>query len=395
MDGFLENHAKKIGLPKEVFIIAIWSLLVGLSSHMIYSQLSMFLKCNMHADVMQIAIFDCVVEFISNMTRIFAGVISDVVMNRKNVLLIGLAFFILVKPLFLVANSLLTLFVAQSLDRFFNGIQVSPRDALIADITNDAQIGKAYGLNRTLKTIGGLAGISIAAAIIYVFPGRYEIVFCLAFIPAFLAFMLLLLKIEEKPKHKIFHNPLRLNSVFLLDKNFWKLMLFVGLIELSHFSDSLFCLKANEYASPAVASLAAMFMSLGQILFSYPAGLYLNRIGTAKYIRMCICIIICANVLLVIAKSAIFVFLSAVLWGCQMSALVILFLALIGNYVDERLRATAIGIYYAVSGLGYMIAGIIAGNLWNMFGSDIVFLYSSSICLLCLLFSNKFFKNLM
>lgn len=394
MNSVFKNFAKKISLPKGVFIIAIWSLLVGLSNHMIYSQLGMFLKYHMHADVLQIALFDGIVEFISNITRIFAGVVSDFIMNRKNVLLVGLAFSILIKPFFIIANSVVTLFVVQSLDRFFNGIQVSPRDALIADITQNDQRGKAYGLNRTLKTVGALAGIAIAVAIIYVFPEKYEIVFSCALIPAFLAFILLLLKIKEKSEYKIFQNFLRLNSIALLGKNFWRLMLFIWLIELSHFSDSLFCLKANEYASPAIASLAAMFMTLGQVSFAYPAGLYLNRIGTAKYIKICICMIISANVLLFFAKSAAFVFLGAVLWGGQMSALVILFLSLVGNSVNERLRATAIGIYYAVSGLGYMIAGTIAGNFWDKFGSDMVFLYSLSICSFCLLLLNKFFKDL-
>ena len=79
-------------LPKSVWLVAFWSLFMGATTTMVYSQLGMFMKHELHATALKIALLDGFVEFLSNVTRIFAGVLSDCIMNRKLIFSIFLVF---------------------------------------------------------------------------------------------------------------------------------------------------------------------------------------------------------------------------------------------------------------------------------------------------------------
>lgn len=403
---YLEDKVKIFGISRGIFMIAIWSLLMGLTTTMIYSQLGMFLKHELHATAIKIALFDGIVEFMSNLTRIFAGTISDFIRNRKFILLIGCFFTLLIKPLFIMAHSVYSLFVAQSLDRIANGMQASPRDALIADLSNPINRGQSYGLNRSFKTIGAFAGTLIAIGILYFLPGQYRLVFFISFIPAIIAFFILLKIKENKNVSDIskinedernikfqFKNPFTKKSIMSLDKSFWKLIAFIGLFELSHFSDALLSIRANDFVSPTLASSSAIFINLGQLVFAYPIGLFSDKFGKIKFIRLCICMMIISNLLMLLANTALIVFLGAFFWGGQMSAIVALFLSVVSESVDKHLRGTAVGIYYTVVGVGYLFASTIAGSIWTQFGSKYAFAYSITICVVCLLLSRYMIKE--
>ena len=72
-----------------------------------------------------------------------------------------------------------------------------------------------------------------------------------------------------------------------------------------------------------------------------------------------------------------------------MSSVVGLFLSLIRESVDEHLRGTAIGVYYSLVGLGYVLSSMLAGSLWTSYGCEYAFASSVAICLFTLLISNR------
>jgi hypothetical protein len=55
-------------------------------------------------EINNIAFLDGIVEFISYLTRIFAGVISDSINNRKLFLLIGSTVTLMMKPVFSIVS---------------------------------------------------------------------------------------------------------------------------------------------------------------------------------------------------------------------------------------------------------------------------------------------------
>lgn len=395
---FLKKIFTDIQLPGGVWLIALWGLLMGIATTMIYSQLGMFLKHELNATPLKIAMLDGFVEFLSNLTRIFAGVLSDFMRNRKLILVAGCALSILIKPLFVMAHSIYTVLIAQSLDRFSNGIQASPRDALIADISNDKQISSAYGLSRSLKTIGAFIGAFTAVGLLRYHGGQYRTIFMYAFIPAIIA-VVLLLKVKEKTPQEDqklnlrLKNPFSKQAIKSLNWGYWKIIVFAFIFEMAHFSDALLAVRANDFVEPVMASMASIAMTVGQLVCAYPIGVLADKFGKHTFVLICVIMMLLSNILLLSAWSLVPVFIGAFFWGAQMSSVVGLFLSLVTESVDEHLRGTAIGIYYAVIGVGYVFASAIAGDLWSSYGNKYAFIYSISVCVVSLILFQFTFKR--
>ena len=378
-------------LPKGVFAISLFGLFLGASTTLVYSQLPMFMKHVLHASALKIALIDGVVEFLSFLMRIFSGAASDYLRNRKLILILGCSITLLIKPMFIFAKSATMVLFAQSVERIGNGLQASPRDALIADLSTARTHGQSFGFSKSLKTVGALLGSAIAIALMYLTNNNYRLVFFCSAIPVVLAiFCLYKLKTNKKADslvikdYKHLNNPFKRQYLKSMDSIFWKLIILASLFELGHFSEHLLVLKANDFMGNGYAGSVGMFISAGQILCSYPIGLYADRLGKKIFIQLCMLMMITAGVLMIFANNAAIVFLGAFLWGGQMTAVQGLFLSIISDKVDSHLRGTAIGIYYISIGVSFMIASMVAGHLWEALGSNYAFVYSIGCVLLSL-----------
>ncbi len=386
-------------LPKGVFAISLFGLFLGASTTMIYSQLGLFLKNELHATELKIAFIDGMVEFIAYVTRIFSGMISDYFMNRKFILYIGCITTLFMKPLFAIATSPLMVMVAQSIERVGNGLQATPRDALIADLSTPATRGQSFGFSKSFKTIGGLLGTSIAIMIMWLSSNNYRLVFaCATIAVAISIFCLSKIKTKEEIRNtghteakKKITNPFKKQYLKSFDIHFWKLIAFAVIFELGHFTEALFPIYANNFVSTSVASSVSMFISIGQILCSFPIGLYADKFGKERFLKVCIIMMILANISFMSASSIYQVYIGAFLWGGQMTANQGLFLSVLTERVDSHLRGTAIGIYYCAVGASYLTASVISGKIWTSYGSMYSFLYSIIFCAISL----ALFKTLM
>ena len=73
----------------------------------------------------------------------------------------------LTKPLFPLATSTETVFIARFLDRVGKGIRGAPRDALLADVASPAIRGACFGLRQSMDTVGAFFGPSVAILMMY------------------------------------------------------------------------------------------------------------------------------------------------------------------------------------------------------------------------------------
>ncbi|MDR1057241.1 MAG: MFS transporter [Coxiellaceae bacterium] len=384
-------------LPKGMFAVSLFGLFLGASTTMVYSQLPMFMKYELHASALKIAFIDGVVEFLSFLVRIFSGAASDYIRNRKFILLIGSLIILSIKPLFALAKSAAMVMFAQSVDRIGNGFQASPRDALIADLSNEHTRGQSFGFSKSLKTIGSLLGSAIAIALMYFIDNNYRIVFMLSIMPVIIAIICLYnLQSHKKSEpiivedYKRLKNPFKGKYLKSMDMAFWKLIILASLCELGHFSEHLLVLRANDFIGRGYAGSVGIFISIGQVLCSYPIGLYADKLGKKIFIQLCMIMMIVASASMIYAPSISIVFFGAFLWGGQMTAIQGLFLSIISDKVDKHLIGTAIGIYYLTIGVSFLVASMIAGHLWNHFGSNLAFIYN----IFCVLLSLSMFSFL-
>ncbi|MDR1560996.1 MAG: MFS transporter, partial [Holosporaceae bacterium] len=303
-----------------VFAVALFGLFLGISTTMVYSQLGMFLKTELHATEATVAFIDGIIEFFAFISRIFAGILSDYMSERKLILFLGCFMTLLARPIFSIATSPLMVIITQSMERIGNGFQATPRDALIADLTTKEDRAKSYGFSRSLKTIGSFLGTPLAILIMYLSCDNYRIVFLCATIPVVIAiFCLMKVKTPEEIQNKKEIKNREVVNIFQkkylksLDISFWKILALAFLFELGHFCESLLPIYGSNFLSKTASGSVSMFISVGQVLFSFPIGLYADRFGKGVFIRVCMSMMILANVSFIFAYSIAYVYLGALL----------------------------------------------------------------------------------
>jgi MFS family permease len=400
-----EFDNKKLGfweairnLPKGVCAVSLFGFFLGISTTMVYSQLGLFLKNEIGLSTAEITLLDGIVECIAFVVRVFSGPISDFLGERKTILYVGCLFTLVGRSLIATASSWLTVVFIQSAERLGNGIQATPRDALIADLSPQEFRGRSFGFTRSAKTLGSLLGNVIAVLLMYLLYENYRMVFFCSTVPVIIAiFCLSKIKTPNKIKgigneNRKMENPFKKKYLKSLDSTFWKIIALALIFEMGHFCEHAFSLYANTFASATMSSTVSSFVSLGQVLMSFTIGFLADKYGKRKLIAVCMACMIIANVSFISAKyigsyPLINIYIGSFLWGGQMTAVQGLFLSLISEVVDYRLRATAMGIYFLMLGVAYFSASTIAGRIWDTFGVSYTFLYSAgfSLIALCLL----------
>ena len=349
---------------KNIWLLALFGFFLSASTQMLYSHLALFLRFDCDATYHQIATIDGVVEFLSYLIRIFSGAVSDYLHDRKLPLLLGCFIVAAVKPIFAVVHSTFSVFLGEIAERLACGLQAAPRDALIADVTNNKnRLGASFGLCKSVKTAGGMIGAGLALAIVCFSDNNYRLLFALAGIPAIFAF-LCVSKIEisapTAQKNKNFDNPFQKKYLKSLDSNFWHLILLAFLCELGHIGDSLLTIRGSQLMSQAFAGATSIAGSVGQVFFAYFLGLASDRINKMYLLSANVVVILISYVLIFATTSAEIFLVGVVLLQGQFAAIQLIFLALINQHVAANLRGTAIGVYYAAIGLSYMICTQIA-----------------------------------
>ncbi|MDR1236249.1 MAG: MFS transporter [Holosporaceae bacterium] len=389
-------------LPPGIFAVSFFGLFLGISTTMVYSQLSLFLKYELGASMSDVTLLDGVVECLSFVVRVFSGPISDFLRERKMILYVGCFITLFARSFIAIVSSWWAVFFVQSTERLGNGIQAVPRDALIADISSENYRARSFGFSRSLKTVGSLLGTLIAVQIMLYTSGNYRIVFACSVIPVIISIFFLSrvktpqeIKGEEKKEVKR-ENPFQKKYLKSLDSTFRNIIILALISELGHFSEHTFPLYASEFISTSLAGSVSSMVSCGQILMCFPIGILADRYGKKRMVAVCMMLMILANILFISAKFVgsypiINIYAGAFLWGAQTTAVQGLFLSIISEKVDFHLRATAMGIYFFMLGMAYLFASFVGGKIWDVFGSNYSFMYSMffSILALCL------FKKLM
>ncbi len=110
---------------------------------------------------------------------------------------IGYGMAAVTKPVFPLASSLATVFLARFLDRIGKGIRGAPRDALIGELAPPNLRGICYGLRQSLDTVGAFLGPLMAMGLMVLLANGIRSVLWVAVIPAVLAVVLLVVGVQE------------------------------------------------------------------------------------------------------------------------------------------------------------------------------------------------------
>jgi len=373
-------------LPGSIWVLGFVSLFMDISSELVHSLLPIFMTTVLGASMVTVGIIEGVSEGIAATTKVFSGVISDYFRKRKLLVVIGYGLGALTKPVFPLATSIGWVFGARFVDRIGKGIRGAPRDALIADITPPSLRGAAYGLRQALDSVGAFIGPLLAVVFMILFANDIKAVLWIAVIPAFIAVFLLIVALRE-PEHSESatntRNHLTLKDAKRLPLRYWLVVILGVVFTLARFSEAFLILRAQDIGL-AIAYVPAIMivMNIVYSLFAYPAGLAADRLSARKLLVFGLGLLVVADVILAMATSPSHVFLAVAFWGLHMAFTQGLLSKLVADTAPFELRGTAFGVFNLVSGGILLLASVIAGSLWSVYGASATFIAGASFAAL-------------
>lgn len=382
-------------IPRGVWALGFVSLFMDISSEMIHGLLPLFLVSVLGANALIVGIIEGIGEALALIVRLFAGVLSDYLKRRKPLVLIGYLLGTLSKPLFALANSDGFVLTARSLDRIGKGIRGAPRDALIADLTPAKIRGAAYGLRQSLDSMGAVLGPSLAIVFMWLSNDNFRFVFWLAVIPGLLSVAVIVLFVKEPKQHPADANiRFHLSDIKKLSRIYW-LILIVGMVfTLARFSEAFLLLRAQETGLPThFVPLMLIIMSFTYALGAYPAGLLSDKWGRSGLLLLGLSVLVVTHLVLAFSTTVVFIAVGAALWGLHLALTQGLFAALVADTCAPKLRGSGFGLFSFATGIAILMASVIAGLLWDVFGSQMTFFAGSGFALVALVGSAFVLKH--
>ena len=364
-------------LPRGIWALGFVSMFMDLSSEMIHALLPVYLVTVLGASTLTVGLIEGLAEATAMITKIFSGALSDWLGRRKLLAVIGYGLAALTKPIFPLATTIEWVVTARFLDRVGKGIRGAPRDALVADLAPAPLRGASFGLRQSLDTIGAFLG-PLAAIGLMLFTGdNYAAVFWIAVIPAFVAFGLMAFAVKEperaidaaaRPKPQF-------ADAWRLPRPFWAVVAVAVVLTLARFSEAFLILRAQSVGlTIAIVPIVMVVMNIVYALAAYPAGALSDRFGRQAVLIVGVATLVVADLLLAFTTSVPILLLGVVFWGLHMGLTQGLLATLVADTAPADLRGTAFGVFNLTSGVAMLVASVVAGALWDVYGPVATFL---------------------
>jgi MFS family permease len=374
-------HRYFAGLSRNTFLLALASLFADISTEMLYPILPIFLTDTLKASGSVVGLIEDVAGATQNIVQGFSGSLSDKLQRRKPIALAGYLLAALAKPLMGAATAWPGLAVGRWLDRLGAGTRSAPRDALIASSVDEANRGKAFGLEGIGDNAGAFLGPLLAILLLMVWHLDIRLIFYLAIVPGLLAFLMILLveerPVEAKAKAKIDVGLRR------FPKAYWKYLLATALFSLGNSSNAFLILQTQDIGASLTATILIYAgFNLVAALISYPAGFLSDSLGRRNIIVLALVIFLIAYAGFALSRNIALIAVLFVFYGLYQGIFRSVGKALASDYVPERLRASGIGWYNTTVGLCGLVASLAAGWLWDEVGHSAVFLFGAGFAVI-------------
>jgi len=376
-------------MPRGIWALGLVSMLMDISSEMIHALLPVYLVTVLGASTLAVGFIEGIAEATAAITKVFSGALSDWLGRRKLLAAIGYGLAALTKPVFPLAGTLGLVVAARFIDRIGKGIRGAPRDALIADLAPPALRGAAFGLRQSLDVAGAFIGPLLAIGLLWLSADNVRLVFWCAVLPAFAAFALIVFAVHDAPRgagaEKV-RLPLSRAALSRLPAAYWWIVGVSAVFTLARFSEAFLVLRAQEIGLTLMLIPAVLvLLNVVYALSSYPIGVLADRCHRGTLLALGFAVLVAADLVLALVGGLPGVVLGVALWGLHMGMTQGVLAALVADAAPAALRGTAFGIFNLVGGIALLAASVLAGGLWDAFGSQTTFLAGALFAALALL----------
>ena len=360
------------GFHPNVVALGLVSFFTDVSTEMLVPVMPLFITATLGASVASLGLIEGIAECTASTLRLVAGRLSDRIGRRKPFLVVGYGLSGVCKTLMALARSWPMMLGFRFGDRVGKALRNPPRDAIIADSTPDADLGRAFGLHRAMDTSGAALGPLVSWWLL----GRwsalgadgYRRIFLCSSLPAALA-LVVLVTLVHAPRLALVRRAADGSGHAPLGSRFKRFVTADVLFQLGNSSMAFLLLRAQHSGfSAGGVSLLYLTYNLCSASLSLPFGGLSDRFGRrplllAGYLLYALAYGVAAFSPTRAGATVAFLTLavhSAIIEGQSRS--------MIADVVPRERRATAFGVYHGAVGAALLPASILAGVLWERVG---------------------------
>jgi MFS family permease len=267
------------------------------------------------------------------------------------------------------------------------GIRTPARDSLLADSVAEPQLGRAFGLERAMDSLGAIVGPLLASLLIGTVG--YRALFAISIIPGLLAGAAIFLLVHEAPRIRAGLTASRtaVGDLIRTRGGFRDLMVGVGLYGLGNFSATLLILRAVDvliaagWSSTRAAATAVLLYAghnAANAAVSYPAGAIADRFGRRHMLTAGIALFALACLGFALGSADVWILsLLFVVVGSSTAMVETSEGAYASSVLSPEVRGRGFGILGLVDGVGDLVSSVIVGVLWTVADPAWGFLYAA------------------
>ncbi|QWF21430.1 MFS transporter [Nocardioides sp. LMS-CY] len=357
-----------------VVTLGIVSLVTDISSESVAAILPLYLTGVLGLSTISYGFVDALYQGVSALVRIGGGWAADRGGHPKWVAFLGYGLSAVARFFLLFSAGLATVSAVISADRVGKGLRTAPRDAMISAATPPSQLGAAFGVHRTLDTIGAAVGPLLAFAILWWIPDGYVTVMVVSLGFAVLGVALLGLLVPDRPaaQPRPARTPVRWREV--AQPGLVRLLVVAGALGLLTVGDGFIYLALLDRGGFAAHWFPLLYVgtNIAYLSLAIPIGRLADRVGKAR-------VLVCGHAALLASYVV-----AAVSWDATASTLLALLLlgtfyaatdgvtaALAGRLVPTTVRASGIASAQTVVAVARMASSAIFGVLWFVLGPQL------------------------
>jgi len=383
------NSGLTSGVSRNVVLTGFTSFFTDISSEMIYPLIQAFVSIIIASQRTLLGpilgVIEGIAESTASVLKVFFGYYSDTIQKRKLPAIAGYSTSSLAKLLLLLASfGWYFVLLARFLDRVGKGIRNAPRDALISESTAQQNQGKAFGFQRGMDFAGATIGALICFFLVLRFMdpvaktltdlNAFYVLFLISVVPGIIGVaVLFFVKDTKAHSGEIPHEEPKPN---LDPRSYHKnLQIFFAaqLIFTLGNSSNQFLLLRSMTLGHALSTVVLMYLifNLSTSLLATFFGSLSDKIGRKR--------VLIAGYSLYAAVYIAFGFISGktnwLLWffwpayGIYYAMTEGVEKAFVSDIAPIGSKATALGFYHTIVGVGLLPASLIAGILFSILPS--------------------------
>ena len=389
--------------PRNLYAFGLTSFFNDTASEMAYWVLPAFLL-TIGAGPAQLGLIEGVAESVASLAKLFSGYLADRWKRRKPLVVSGYVVANLVKPLLALTNWWAEVLAIRFVDRLAKGARGTPRDVMVAESVPEERIGSAYGLIQAMDSAGAIAGPMFALLILTRY-GDTRSVFWAAAIPGVLSALVAFFGIRETQRgagvnlaapasgkqdlHRDDLPSLPARSMeasaganAALSRSYYYVLFTVGLFSLGNSSDMFLVLRAEDVGiGIALAPLLGLVFNVTYTLTAWPAGRLSDRMSRRVVAALGYIVFGLVYLAFAMGSSTKLIWAAMAFYGLFYSLTVPVLKALVVETVVPEARGRALGIYFSVSSVAALLASVITGELWKVYGPQVPFFVSAGTAL--------------